>query len=55
MAGIRRFAQQSHSLAVLRLTTDQEEQAENRVVLQDTDVRNRSRNGDIGTFLGVGH
>ena len=34
------------------MTTDQEEQAEKRrVVLQDADVRNQSRNGNTGTFL----
>src|SRR5215467_15329467 len=38
------------------MTTDQEEQAEKRrVVLQDADVRNRSRNGDTGTFLSHTH
>jgi hypothetical protein len=37
-------------------TSDQEEQAEKRrVVLQDADVRNRSRNGDTGTFLSHTH
>ena len=38
------------------MTTDQEEQAEKRrVMLQDADVRNRSRNGDTGTFLSHTH
>jgi len=38
------------------MLTDQEEQAEKRrVMLQDADVRNRSRNGDTGTFLSHTH
>ena len=38
------------------MLTDQEEQAEKRrVLLQDADVRNRSRNGDTGTFLSHTH
>src|SRR5215472_3351660 len=38
------------------MTTDQEEQAEKRrVMMQDADVRNRSRNGDTGTFLSHTH
>ena len=37
-------------------TSDQEDQAEKlRVTLQDADVRNRSRNGDTGTFLSHTH
>src|SRR5215469_12863552 len=38
------------------MLTDQEEQAEKRrVMLQDADVRNRSRNGDTGTYLSHTH
>jgi len=38
------------------MPTDQEEQAEKRrVLLQDADVRNRSRNGDTGTYLSHTH
>ena len=38
------------------MTTDQEEQAERRrVLLQDADVRNRSRNGNTGTYLSHTH
>jgi len=37
-------------------TSDQEDQADKRrVLLQDADVRNRSRNGDTGTFLSHTH